>query len=70
MPARQPPRRNSLVYVLLALPFVGLLWPALYSLDAPRLWEIPFFYWYQFAWVFVSALCTGSAYLLDRRRGR
>lgn len=70
MPVREPPRRSPLVYVLLALPFAGLLWPGLYSMDAPRLWEIPFFYWYQFAWVFLSALCTGAAYLLDRRHGR
>lgn len=70
MPARQPSRRPLLVYVLLALPFAGLLWPPLYAQDAPRLARIPFFYWYQFAWVFLSALCTGAAYLLDRRRGR
>ncbi len=70
MLARKPPQRPKLVYVLLVLPFFGLLWPALYSMDAPRLWQIPFFYWYQFAWIFLSALSTGCAYLLDSRHGR
>jgi Protein of unknown function (DUF3311) len=70
MSADKPPQRRKLVYVLLSMPFFGLLWPPLYSLDAPRLWHIPFFYWYQFAWVFLSALATGCAYLLDSRNDR
>ncbi len=70
MTAPRPPRRPLSVYILLSLPFFGLLWPTLYAADAPRLGPIPFFYWYQFLWVFLSALCTGGAYLLDRRHGR
>lgn len=42
-------------YALLGLPFAGLLWPALYVRDEPRLGGVPFFYWYQFAWVVVTA---------------
>jgi hypothetical protein len=42
-------------YALLALPFIGLLWPPLYVRDEPRLGGVPFFYWYQFAWVVVTA---------------
>ena len=40
-------------YALLALPFLGLLYPPLYASRDPELAGIPFFYWYQFAWVIV-----------------
>ena len=66
---KRPPR-PKLVYLLLSLPFFGLLWPGLYASDAPRLGQIPFFYWYQFLWVVLSVVCTGLAYLVDRRHGR
>jgi len=70
MAAPNPPPRPKIVYVLLSLPFFGLLWPAFYASDAPRLGQIPFFYWYQFLWVFLSAICTGLAYVVERRHGR
>ena len=53
--------------VLLAAPFVALIWVSSYSRLDPALIGIPFFYWYQLAWVVVSALFTGAAYLLVRR---
>ena len=55
-------------YLLLALPYVGLLWPSWYTRTEPSLWGFPFFYWYQFLWVPISALLTGVAYLATRRR--
>jgi hypothetical protein len=71
MPANMHRRpRPPLFYVLLILPFVGLLWPALYARDTPELDGIPFFYWYQFLWVLLSVLCTYLAYRLDARRDR
>lgn len=58
--------------VLLAAAILLPLMPQLYSFDAPRLGGLPFFYWYQLAWVPVSAVLTGTAYWLvsreDRRR--
>ena len=53
---------------LFLLPFLGLLWPPLYSKTDPMLYGFPFFYWYQFAWVIVSAVLTGIVYLATRRR--
>jgi len=32
------------------------------------LFGFPFFYWYQFAWVPLSAVLTGIVYLVTRRR--
>jgi len=54
-------------YVLLALPFVGLLYPPLYSRESPELLGFPFFYWYQLLWVPVAALLTWTVYRKVRR---
>ncbi|KAB0671520.1 DUF3311 domain-containing protein [Oryzomonas sagensis] len=61
-------KRRRVWYLLLALPYVGLLWPPWYTRMEPALWGLPFFYWYQFVWVPISALLTGVAYLATRRR--
>ena len=39
------------MWVLLLLPFVGLLWVPFYNFHDPALFGFPFFYWYQLAWV-------------------
>ena len=49
---------------LLILPAIGLLFPAVYARETPALFGFPFFYWYQFAWVFLTAAITGVVYLL------
>ena len=49
---------------LLLLPAIGLLFPAVYARDTPALFGFPFFYWYQFAWVFLTAAITGLVYFL------
>jgi len=46
----------------LLLPYIGLLWVPFYNFRDPALFGIPFFYWYQLAWVPVSALLTWIAY--------
>ena len=51
---------------LLLLPFAGLLWPPLFNLRDPALFGFPFFYWYQLAWVPVSALITWIVYRSER----
>jgi hypothetical protein len=35
------------MWVLLLLPFVGLLWVPFYNFEGPALFGFPFFYWYQ-----------------------
>jgi hypothetical protein len=59
-PAR--PAGSRWWYLLLALPFVGLLWVPFYATEEPALWGFPFFYWYQLAWVPVTALLIGIVY--------
>ena len=53
-------RRTPLVWLLL-LPFIGLLAPV-YLTATPTLGGFPFFYWYQLAWVIVTAILTWIVY--------
>jgi hypothetical protein len=46
------------------LPAIGLLFPAVYARQTPELFGFPFFYWYQFAWVFLTAGITAVVYFL------
>jgi hypothetical protein len=54
-------------YLLLVLPFLGLLYPPLYAKTDPELFGFPFFYWYQLLWVPVTALLTFIVYKKVRR---
>lgn len=58
MPGRSTPTStNSRWWLLLLLiPFVALLWVPFYNRIDPVLFGIPFFYWYQFVWVFLTSL--------------
>ena len=65
--SQQPAERRSTaavvaVGVLVALPIVALMWVSSYARETPRLWGMPFFFWYQFLWVFLAAACTYTAY--------
>jgi membrane protein implicated in regulation of membrane protease activity len=64
----QRQRTSRAWYLLLLLPFIGLLWPPLYARVEPRLWGFPFFYWYQFVWVPVAAVLTAIVYRMTTRR--
>jgi hypothetical protein len=55
-------RRNRAWYWLLVLPLLGTLIPPIYNHKDPTLIGIPFFYWYQLAWIFISVACTAVVY--------
>jgi hypothetical protein len=59
-------RRNVGWYWLLALPFLALLYPPLYAHETPHLIGIPFFYWYQIAWLIITAAITTTVYRKTR----
>jgi hypothetical protein len=40
---------------LLVLPFIALLWVPFYNSIEPTLAGVPFFYWYQFLWLFITS---------------
>jgi membrane protease YdiL (CAAX protease family) len=54
--------------LLLLLPFAGLCFPQMYNRETPVLFGLPFFYWYQFAWVFLGTLVLGLVYFKTRDR--
>jgi hypothetical protein len=64
---QMPPTNKGLLVaavVCLLIPLVALMWVSSYAKATPRLWGIPFFFWYQFAWVFVTSLLTYTAHRL------
>lgn len=65
-----PPAIVAAVVVLVLAPIVALMLVGTYAKDGPELWGFPFFYWYQFLWVFLASACTWIAYqLIARSRG-
>jgi hypothetical protein len=71
---RFPTWQVVLVAVLVLIPIVALMWVSSYAKREPELWGFPFFYWYQFCWVFGAAILTSIAYRIvvahERRRVR
>ena len=52
--------------MLLLVPFVAILWVPLYASGEPVLFGFPYFYWYQFLWVLISAVLTAVVYAATR----
>ena len=50
---------------VLVIPVLALACVPLYARDGPRLLDVPFFYWYQLAWVVLSIVCMAGAALLN-----
>lgn len=58
---------RSWPYWLLIIPFIATLWVPFYNALEPT-WEgIPYFYWYQFLWILISAGITALVYFLTER---
>ena len=60
------PQRRPYAYWLLILPFAGTLWPALYAHAEPSIAGVPFFYWYQFLCIGLTAVVMAAVYFLTR----
>ena len=58
-------RRHPIVLLLL-VPLVAVLVPPLYNFANPSIGGMPFFYWYQLAWVAGVAACTAIVYRATR----
>ncbi len=50
--------------ILLLIPIVALMWVPSYAREDPKLFGFPFFFWYQFIWVFLCSGMTWAAYKL------
>ena len=51
---------------LLLLPLVVTLFPPIYNSIDPRLFDVPFFYWYQMAAIVLSVVVTLAVYQKSR----
>jgi hypothetical protein len=54
--------------VALALPVLGAVATPVFARAEPRLFGVPFFHWYQLAWVPLTAACLAGAYVVHRRQ--
>jgi uncharacterized protein DUF3311 len=59
---RQKTQRSAWILLLLLIPYIGLLWVPFYNFREPALFGVPFFYWYQFAWIPITIVLTWLAY--------
>ncbi len=60
------PRRRRPVVLLLVVPLIAVLIPELYNFGNPAIGGMPFFYWWQLAWIAGVAVCTGIVYRATR----
>jgi hypothetical protein len=54
-------------YLLFLVQWAAVLWPPFYNSAEPAWLGMPFFYWYQLAWVLISAVITAFVYLVTQR---
>ena len=66
--ADQPRKRLRVYRFLLILPF-AILWVPFFNRAEPSLDGIPFFYWFQMAWIAIMVVLILIVYRLDRRTG-
>jgi membrane protein implicated in regulation of membrane protease activity len=66
-PTRRPSPGLWALIIVILLPAVVLpLWVPLYDKTDPALWGFPFFFWFQFALILVSAVMTVLVYLISQ----
>ncbi|HYY12578.1 MAG TPA: DUF3311 domain-containing protein [Kineosporiaceae bacterium] len=62
-------RDRSPVNWLLLVPLLLVVWPPLYNKVDPKLFGIPFFYWFQLLVIGISVVCTLLVYRATANRG-
>ncbi len=62
--------RETIVRLLLAIPFIGLLWLPFYNRELPSLFGFPFFYWYQLLWVPITAFLIWLVFRSEQKGER
>jgi Protein of unknown function (DUF3311) len=64
MASRPTPVARVFVYSLFLVVALVALWVPFYNRAEPAVFGIPFFYWFQLAWILVTAAATAIAYRL------
>jgi hypothetical protein len=65
-PDRRPARWHWLRLTLI-VPFIAMIWVPSYDRIEPSAFGVPFFYWYQLAWIIISGAMIGAVYLVEHR---
>ena len=63
----RPRRQNRSVLLLFLVPLVAVLVPEIYNRSSPSIGGMPFFYWWQLAWIAGVAVVVGIVYFATRR---
>jgi len=66
MKGAEKKEKASWWYLLFVVQIAVILWPPLYNKAEPAVLGVPFFYWFQLAWVIVSAVFTAVVYFATR----
>ncbi|MGA7457242.1 MAG: DUF3311 domain-containing protein [Methyloceanibacter sp.] len=53
--------------LLFVIPLIAMLWVPSYNRLEPTLGGVPFFYWYQLAWILLGAGIVLLVFALDRK---
>jgi hypothetical protein len=53
--------------LLFLIPLVAMLWVPSYNRIEPTLGGVPFFYWYQLAWILLGAAIVLLVFMIDRK---
>ena len=65
-PAGSPRREWSWWYLLFIAECVAVLWPPFYNKSSPELFNIPFFYWWQFLCIPIGVLSVVVVFRMTR----
>ena len=64
----RPIKRFHPVYLTLLIPYAAWVWVPFYNRIDPRLFGIPFFYWWQIFGIFLTAASIYPVYLYQESR--
>jgi hypothetical protein len=53
--------------LFLIIPVLAVVWVPSYNSLEPALGGVPFFYWYQLAWILIAAVIVLGVYLIETR---
>ena len=67
VPAERRPARTHWARTLLLVPFVAVMWVPWFNRVTPLFLGLPFFYWYQLAWILISGVLIAVVYLIEHR---
>ncbi|MGH6870015.1 MAG: DUF3311 domain-containing protein [Rhizomicrobium sp.] len=56
------------IHLLLLVPYLALAWVPFFDRALPDLFGIPFFYWYQLAWIPLGAAILLPVYRAEKKR--